>query len=143
MMSQATAGAAVRSTLRAPASPTTTAPALRVVPVLEPQRSRVGLVVACLCLLVAGLVALLQLNISLSHGSYEMYRLQARQDALAEQQQALEEELTARQAPEELARRAAQLGMVPADGTQFLRLQHGAGGVATPPAPVPTPSLGR
>lgn len=116
---------------------------LRVVPVLEPRRSRVGLVIACLGLLVAGLVLLLQVNISLSHGSYEMYRLQARQDALTEQQQALEEDLTARQAPQELARRAAGLGLVPAEGTRFLRLTQAPGGVATPPSAVPAPSLDR
>ena len=59
------------------------------------------------------------------------------------QQQALEEDLTARQAPQELARRAAGLGLVPAEGTRFLRLTQAPGGVATPPSAVPAPSLDR
>ncbi|MFN8076331.1 MAG: hypothetical protein U0Q15_13050 [Kineosporiaceae bacterium] len=131
-------GVGVRA-LRAPAP---AAPALRVVPVLEPRRSRLGLVVACLGMLVAGLIVLLQVNISLGHGSYEMYRLQARQDALAEQQQALEESLTAAQAPAALAAQAARLGMVPAPDPQFLRLSA-RDGVAPAPSGKAAPSLDR
>lgn len=140
-MTQTATTTAYARPLRAPQQPS--APALRIVPVLPPRRSRSGLVIGCLALLVAGLVGLLQLNISLGHGSYEMYRLEQRQDLLAEQQQALEESLTAAQAPQNLAREAARLGLVPAPEPHFLRLSSPAGGVAAGHEREAAPSLDR
>lgn len=103
-------------------APHPSGPRLRVVSVPRRPRSRVGLIVGCSLILVTGLVALLLLNITLSRGSYELYRLEADQVQLAEQKQTLREQLDAAAAPQQLARRARELGMVPADGTAFVRL---------------------
>jgi hypothetical protein len=68
---------------------------------------------------------LLLLNISLSRGSYQIYAQQARLDQLTEHRQALQEDLDARRAPQQLAERAVQLGMVPAGNPAYLRLSDG------------------
>ena len=122
---------AARVTTRPTVRPTTrpsrqpAPPRLRVVSVPRRTRSRAGTVVCCGLILVTGLVALLLLNITLSRGSYELFRLEAEQVQLAERQQALREQLDAEAAPQRLARRARELGMVPAKGPAFVRLSDG------------------
>jgi hypothetical protein len=109
-------------------------------------RSRAGVVLFCVVMLVAGLVALLLVNIDLSHGSYSMYKLQQEHKELVELRQSLDEEIAAAQAPQELARSARRLGMVPAPEVAFLHLSDGSvtgapepARAAEPPTVVVTP----
>lgn len=95
----------------------------------------------CLGLLATGLVALLMLTIDLGSGAYQLAQLQREQRVLGNQRQALAEQVQAMQAPQDLARRAQKLGMVPAPNTAFLQLPNGrvlgTAAVATaPPKPV-------
>jgi hypothetical protein len=76
-------------------------------------------------MLAGGLVALLMVNISLGHGSYELDRLQRDTDRLAEQRAALADSLAQRAAPEELESAARRYGMVPADDFSFISLTSG------------------
>ncbi len=141
-MSQITAArATARPAGRTSGRPVPTPQRLRVVSAPQHTRSRAGVAILCLVMLAAGLVGILLLNINLTHGSYELYRLQSERDRLHEQQQALAERLDAEQAPQELARHAASLGMVPAPGTAYLHLSNGAvtgAAIAARPSLVPT-----
>jgi hypothetical protein len=100
------------------------APRLKVV---APARSgsRTGLALLAVALLAGGLLTLLVLNISLSRGSYQLSDAQLEGRKLAERQQALEEEIEAARAPQRLAARARDLGMVPAPNTAFVELPSG------------------
>lgn len=75
--------------------------------------------------LVAGLLALLFLNMQLAKGSYALHDLQRRSTILAEQQETLTEQLSALEAPARVASKAAELGMVPGSSPAFLRLPDG------------------
>jgi hypothetical protein len=74
---------------------------------------------------VFGLVGLLVLTVSLGRGAYEMGALRRTTTQLAEQRQALQEQIAAEQAPQELAARARALGMVPAPNVAMIRSSDG------------------
>jgi hypothetical protein len=152
-MSQSTA---VRTTaVRTTAVRTTARPATRAIPRQAPHkarlrvvatppqaRSRAGLVFGCLSLLVAGLVGLLLLNVNLERGAYQLRADQARAAHLQEQRQALQEELAALQAPQNLAAAATRLGMVRNPNASFIRGSDGKVlGVPQQAAPAPSPSV--
>ncbi len=101
-------------------------PGLRIVSAPEHLRSRASLVAACIALLGIGLVGLLMLTVSLGRGAYEMGALRRTTTELAEQRQALEEQIAAEQAPQALAARARALGMVPAPNVAMIRGSDGA-----------------
>ena len=130
---------AVRVPGARPAARSAPPPRLRVISAPPHARSRAGLAIACLVILAAGLVGLLLLNVSLERGSYELHDLQATQDQLLEQRQALAEQIESFRAPQRLAERATALGMVPAPDTTFVRLGAGSAQAAPiPTAPHPT-----
>src|SRR3954447_1437413 len=99
-------------------------PRLRVV-APAPRRSAGGLALLSVGLLGFGLLVLLLLNISIGKGAYALTELQQQQRELAENKQALAEQVQQESAPQELARRARHLGMVPAPNTAFVRLPDG------------------
>jgi hypothetical protein len=101
-------------------------PRLRVVTQPPAQRSRLPFVVGCITLLMVSLIGLLVLNISLSRGAYRVHDLEVKASRLAEQQQALGEEVATRAAPAQLSIEARRLGMVPGTSPAFLRLSDGA-----------------
>lgn len=114
-------------------------PRLRVVAPAR-HRSAGGLALLSIALLGAGLMALLMLNISIGKGAYELSALQRQQRELAVDQQELSEQVEQVSAPQELARAAKELGMVPAPNTVFVKVPDGqVQGRATvapePPAP--------
>jgi hypothetical protein len=92
---------------------------------------------ACVAVLGLTLVALLMLNISLSRGAFELHELEQQQALLADQQQALTEQIAAEASPGRLSEKAAGLGMVPNPNPVFLRLSDGA--VLGTPAPATAP----
>ena len=123
-MSQMTAPSRIpRTTGRRPAP----APGLRVVPGTRnrPGSGGAAFAVACIALLAAGLFSLLLINISMSRGSYALHDLQAASGELADTQDALTQQLSAQESPPHLARRAVEMGMVPAPSAAFLRLSDG------------------
>ena len=72
-------------------------------------------------LLAGGLVALLLLNTALNQGSFELTQLQQQTTRLTDQQQGLQQQIAAWSAPDDLAARARQLGMVPGGVPAFLK----------------------
>jgi hypothetical protein len=133
-----TTGAPVR---RAPA--TATRPRLAAVPVGPAHRSRTPFVTLLCGLMIAGLLALLLLNTALAQDSFALHELQRRSAALTDREQALAQQVSVQESPQELARRAIALGMVPSSNPVFLRLADGRTlGVPerAPAAPAPAPS---
>lgn len=84
---------------------------LSVVPA-GPASSRVPFAVFSCAALVAALVAVLMLNISVSGSQYELVSLRGEQVVLSHQNQSLTQRLEDAEAPQNLAVRAAELGMV-------------------------------
>ncbi|MFE6055548.1 hypothetical protein ACFQ6N_32780 [Kitasatospora sp. NPDC056446] len=83
-------------------------------------------------LLAAGLLGLLALNTALNEGSFELSRLQKQTTVATDEQQSLQHQIDQNSAPDALARRAAELGMVPAGGMAFLDVPNGGKVVGTP-----------
>ena len=75
--------------------------------------------------LIVGLIAALMINTALAEGSYELAALEQRANELAVQQEGLTHDLDGLRAPATLARRAMELGMVPAGSPAFIRLADG------------------
>lgn len=130
-MSQMSATARVAS--RAPQRRAAAPQPLRVVPARAGRPGSGMFAALCMLLLAGGLVALLMLNTSMAEGSFTLHRLQATSGELTDTEEALTAAIDAQRSPANLAARAAQLGMVPADSAAFLRLSDGAVlGVAKP-----------
>ncbi len=106
---------------------------LRVVPAAIRRTGSGVFAVICITLLAAGLVALLMMNTALASGIYQMKDLQATSGTLTDQQEQLTQVVDDLRSPRNLADRAQQLGMVPAQSMAFVRLSDGAIiGVAQP-----------
>lgn len=84
---------------------------LSVVPA-GPARNRVPFAVFSCTALIAALVAVLMLNISVSGSQYKLVALRGEQVVLSHQNQSLTQQLEDAEAPQNLAVRAAELGMV-------------------------------
>lgn len=125
------ARASTRSAARSAVSP------LRSVAAPVGDRSRTAFVVGCLVLLVGGLFALLMININLAEGSFRLQKLQATSGELADQSQALTEDIAQQASPAQLSLRAGALGMVPSGSVAFLRLSDGRVLGVAKPAPGP------
>lgn len=91
-------------------------PRLRVVSAARHTRSRAGMVVACVALLVLGLVGLLLLDVSLERGAYDLRDQNQRAEQLREQAQKYRSEIIQQEAPQNLEDKARKQGMVPAAG---------------------------
>jgi cell division protein FtsB len=89
---------------------------------------RAPFVVLVLLVLGFGLVGLLALNTALQQGSYALTELEAETTQLRDDATTLADEVAAREAPAELARRAQQLGMVQIDNPRFLVVDGAPGG---------------
>lgn len=102
----------------------------------QPQQGQPAFVALCLALLVAGLLGVLMLNTSMAKGSFVLGDLQNTSNELADAQEELTHAVTAQSAPDELAKRALAMGMVPSTSAAFLRLSDGKVlGVAEAPDP--------
>lgn len=141
----ATATRPSRVTTGRPRSTVTSAPRLSLTrPLLEtePAARRAPFVVLVLCLIGAGLIALLILNTAIAADSFTRRSLNADIEKLQLQEQELQLAVSAAQAPSALAEAATDLGMIPA-GTPGFLVVHPDGstevvGAATPAA-VPAP----
>ncbi|MBD0675075.1 cell division protein FtsL, partial [Streptomyces sp. CBMA156] len=83
-------------------------------------------------LLAAGLLGLLALNTALNEGSFELSRLQKQTTVATDEQQSLQHEIDQSSAPDALARRAAELGLIPAGGMAFLDVPNSGTVIGTP-----------
>lgn len=107
---------------------------------------RVPFALLVLGLLVGGLVALLALNTASAANELQRHDAATKDVSVAAELEQLNNEVAASQAPGNLARIAAELGMVPAGNPAFLRVGAdgkvqllGSPGPATaPPVPAPT-----
>ncbi len=89
-----------------------------------PLRGRVSFALVCSLVIALTMAALLALNIAAARASYAQQDLASRLAVLTEEQQALAEQLEARQAPSALEEAAADLGMVPANRA-FVSMRDG------------------
>lgn len=85
--------------------------------VTVPRRNWKPLIVLVLLLASAALAAVLVMSVSLSQGQYKLVDLKTAQSNLEKSNQALELDLSAQRAPQNLVSRASGMGMVPAAST--------------------------
>jgi hypothetical protein len=94
---------------------------LSVVPT-SPARKRVPFALFCFTVLVLALGSVLVLNISVSSGQYKLVELRNEQVSLAQANEKLTQQLENNQAPQNLAAKAADLGMVPSPSVGSINL---------------------
>lgn len=99
---------------------------LSVVPRKEVRRSRVSTVVMCAIALAAALMGILFLNIQISSGQYRLTELTIQERALTQENEALTQDIEANAAPQNLAARANDLGMVQAENIGTVQLSTGS-----------------
>ena len=85
--------------------------------------ARSTIYIGCALSLVCTMIVILALNIQISSSQYHLVELSARKQTVTQEIQALSQELEFANAPQNLAKRAANLGMVPSKefGTVDLR----------------------
>ena len=76
--------------------------------------------VVCVALLLAGLAAVLGFNTSMAQDSFKVSALESRSATLADNEDALAQSINSKAAPQRLAVRADELGMVPASSAAFI-----------------------
>jgi hypothetical protein len=86
---------------------------------------RMPFILLLIGLLGGALVCLLVISTTLAAGSFRITSLQQANQALAKQQQQLQQQVAEEQAPGVLAQRAEQLGMRPVSELQFLNVKTG------------------
>lgn len=109
---------------------------LALVPPVRSRARRTPFVVLVVGVLVGGVVGLLLFNTQMQQGSFQTSALQQEATSLAAQQQTLNMELQQLRDPQNLAVRAAALGMVVPPDPAFLRLSDGRV-LGTPTATTP------
>jgi cell division protein FtsL len=77
-----------------------------------PRKRRAPFVVLCFAMLAVALVAVLVLNISVSTAQYQLVELRAKQNTLTKTNQDLTQQVQGFEAPQNLAAKATELGMV-------------------------------
>jgi hypothetical protein len=90
---------------------------------------------------VTALTVVLVMSISVSKGQYELVSLTNQQAQLYKTNQSLEQQIAAKQAPQELVASAAALGMVPAGTTGQIDIRTGQVSGSPQPAPADTKGL--
>ncbi|WP_309080026.1 hypothetical protein [Zhihengliuella sp.] len=105
---------------------------LAVVPAVTSNR-RLPFLLLCVFFLMAALAGVLLLNIQVSSGQYELVKLRGQERTLTQENEALAEQVQHLQAPQNLADKAADLGMVKPGDVAAIDLGTGkVSGVATP-----------
>ncbi|AEE45741.1 hypothetical protein [Cellulomonas fimi] len=133
MSAQATARVSTARAYPAPARQPAAAPRLRLVRAPQTARTRVPFVLACMAVLAAALLSALLLNTQMASGAYEKYGLSNELGRLDQDAKDLQAQLDQKASPAQVAAAARALGMVPADGTGWVRVSDGT--VQGSPAP--------
>lgn len=89
----------------------------------SPARKRVPFALFCFTVLVLALGSVLMLNISVSSGQYKLVELRNEQVSLAQANEKLTQQLENNQAPQNLAAKAAELGMVTSPSVGSINLE--------------------
>lgn len=130
-MSQATARPLPVHRAQRGTNPSATRPRLKLVQPAEASGSGVGFVVLCVTLLVAGLLTVLLLNTARAQQQYTIGDLQNQTARLSATEQDLDTKLNYVRAPQQVALRAQELGLVPAGHVRYVRASdHRLVGVA-------------
>lgn len=103
----------------------------RLLPTGSAQAARTPFVLLIVTLLGGGLLGLLLLNSTVSEGSFKLGDLRGDTKDLTDEEQALQRDVDAYSAPDALARRAHDLGMVPGGDPAFLSPDGTVKGVPT------------
>ncbi|MCX5382962.1 septum formation initiator [Streptomyces sp. NBC_00083] len=112
----------------------------RLMPAQGPNSAaRTPFVLLVVALLGGGLITLLVLNSALNAGSFKLSEYRRQTTELTDEQQALQRDVDDLSAPDALARRAGDLGMVPGGNPVFLGPDGTVKGVPTP-AGEPSPA---
>ena len=119
MSATATATVAVRR------SAPSTRPALRLAPAPKRRVGRLIYLACCLAIVVGGLVGMLSFNTALAKGAFEILQMERDLAGFEATANKLEERLIDQTVPENLAAKAAALGMAPAPSTSYILLQEG------------------
>lgn len=106
-----------------------------------PKRSSSQLIVILFMVVLVAMSVVLVMSISVSKGQYELVDLKGRQTTLMKSNQALEQEIAAKQAPQKLVVDAAALGMVPAGTTGQIDVRSQTVSGAPQPAPADAKGL--
>ncbi|MEV6649766.1 cell division protein FtsL [Streptomyces sp. NPDC051219] len=101
--------------------------------------ARTPFVLLVVVLLGGGLITLLLLNSALNQGSFQLSRLKKETTDLTDAQQALQRDVDAYSAPDALARRAEELGMVPGGNPVFLDPDGTVRGLVEKATALPSP----
>jgi hypothetical protein len=117
---------AARDSAPAPEPGRSSWPGLRLVPAGRLVAPRAPFAVLLLLLLAGALLTALLVNTQLAQDAFRLSDLTKRGTALVQREEVLQGHVEAAEAPTELARRAADLGMVPYRNPLFLRLPDGA-----------------
>lgn len=116
----------------------TAAPRLRVAPPPPVSGPRAPFVALVLALVIGGVLGILVVNTKIAENSFRLDRLTKQQSALDLQQQQLEREIAAAEAPGSLQAAARKLGLVEAGQPAYIRLQDGKViGIPTPAGGTP------
>ncbi|MCI4010239.1 hypothetical protein [Brevibacterium sp. ZH18] len=91
----------------------------------ELPKARLPFSLMCVAMLVATLVAVLLLNIFVSHTSYQIDQLNSQKEALAEEKDKLVEDNSYRESPQNISIAAEDLGLVRDSSPEFLDAKTG------------------
>lgn len=122
-----TTSAAPSRTARSRTAPLTRSEASRlklIVPGLAKRRTPAGLMFVGLLLM--GLVAVLLLNIFISHSSFQVEKLTAEQRQLQSERDRLTEDISYRESPQSITKAAEEMGMHQPTHVKYLRLSDGS-----------------
>ncbi|WP_417218926.1 hypothetical protein [Arthrobacter sp.] len=113
---------------------------LSLVPATRRSR-RAGFAAFCFALLLAALVGVLVINVNVANSQYDIVGLNADEQALTQQNEALTQELQNLQAPQNVAAKAAELGMVTPGAVASINLKsQKITGTSTPAEKGKTPT---
>ena len=119
-----TAALRVQRRSAAPSEDNRTAP-LKVAPPRPVSTPRAPFVLLVLLLVVGGVLGILVLNTKIAENSFRIQDLRTKQGSLDQKEQQLQQDLTEKEAPGNLAAEARRLGLVPASELAFIELPDG------------------
>lgn len=117
--------AALRVQRRPAVEPDVRTAPLKVAPPRPVATPRAPFVLLVLLLVVGGVLGILVLNTKIAENSFRIRDLRTKQGSLDQQEQQLQQDLTEKEAPGNLAAEARRLGLVPAPELAFIELPDG------------------
>ncbi|WP_420110719.1 hypothetical protein [Pseudactinotalea sp.] len=100
-------------------------PRLRIVRAPAHARSRLPFQLQCVSILAGAMLGALALNTSMATTAYTIRERQVELAQLTQQEQVLAGQVEQLSSPTQLAAAASRLGMVPAEGLSYIRLEDG------------------